>query len=112
MKKDSTEVVVQLTPIAEYSKTAAALADLANRYKSVVFDVATREGMLAAIKGRAEIRGYRVALEKTRVEIKAPALERARLIDTEAKRIKEALEALENPIDQAIKAEEGRKERE
>ena len=100
------------TAIQEYSKTDAALADLESRYKGVVFDVATRDGMLAAIKGRAELRGYRVSLEKTRVEIKAPALERSRLIDTEAKRIKDALAALEDPIDEAIKSEETRKERE
>ena len=64
MKKEATEVVVQLTPIAEYSKTAAALAELSQKYKGVLFDVQTREGMQAAIKGRAELRGYRVALEK------------------------------------------------
>lgn len=100
------------TAIAEYSATEAALADLEQRYKGVVFDVATRDGMASAIKGRAELRGYRVTLEKTRVEIKAPALERARLIDTEAKRIKDAITALEDPIDETIKAEETRKERE
>lgn len=100
------------TQITEYSKTDAALADLASRFKGVVFEVATREGMSAAIKARAEVRGYRVELEKVRVEIKAPALERCRLIDSEAKRIKDALEALEVPIDQQIKLEETRKERE
>ncbi len=100
------------TQIVEYSKTEAALADLASRYKNIVFDVATREGMVAAIKGRAELRGYRVALEKTRVELKAPALERTRLIDAEAKRITAELVAMEDPIDEAIKSEETRKERE
>ncbi len=100
------------TQIVEYSKTEAALADLASRYKNVVFDVATREGMATAIKGRAELRGYRVALEKTRVELKAPALERTRLIDAEAKRITAELVAMEEPIDEAIKSEETRKERE
>ena len=59
------------TEIVEYSKTDAALADLASRFKGVVFEVATREGMGAAVKARAEVRGYRVDLEKTRVEIKA-----------------------------------------
>ena len=33
------------TAVAEYSKTAAALSDLADRYRGVVFDVATRDGM-------------------------------------------------------------------
>jgi hypothetical protein len=51
-------------------------------------------------------------LEKKRVEIKAPALERCRLIDTEAKRITTELLELEEPIDAQIKAEEQRKENE
>lgn len=100
------------TAITEYSQTEAALADLAQRYKGVVFDVATRDGMQLAIKGRAELRTYRVDLEKKRVELKAPALERTRLIDAEAKRITAELVALEEPIDATIKAEESRKERE
>ena len=58
------------TEIVEYSKTEAALADLATRYKGVLFDVTTREGMATAVKGRAELRGLRIALEKTRKEIK------------------------------------------
>ena len=100
------------TQIVEYSKTEAALADLSQRYKGVVFDVATRDGMMTAIKGRAELRNYRVSLEKLRVELKAPALERTRLIDAEAKRITAELVAMEEPIDEAIKTEETRKERE
>jgi len=36
------------TQIAEYSKTAAALADLQHRYKDVVFDLTTRAGMVTA----------------------------------------------------------------
>lgn len=102
----------KLTPIAEYSETAAALADLRQKYEKVVFQVATKDGMQVAVKARAELRGYRVALEKKRVEIKAPALERTRLIDAEAKRITAELSALEDPIDSLIKQEEGRKERE
>jgi len=98
--------------IAEYSKTQAALNELAQRYKNVVFDVTKKEGMAMALKGRAEIRGYRVALEKKRVEIKAPALERCKLIDSEAKRITAELVALEDPIDEQIKKEEARKEEE
>lgn len=100
------------TAISEYSPTVAALADLRQRYAQVVFDVTTTKGMDLAKKGRAEIRGYRVALETKRKEIKAPALERCRLIDDEAKRITAELVALEDPIDDLIKSEEQRKERE
>lgn len=100
------------TAIAEYTPTEAALAELRGKYEAVVFDVKTGKGMQEAKAARAELRDYRVALEKKRVEIKAPALERCRLIDTEAKRITAELSALEDPIDATIKAEEQRKERE
>lgn len=100
---------MNLTEITEYSKTEAALTDLRQRYGNVVFDVATTEGKRQALEARAEVRGYRVDLEKRRKEIKEPALERCRLIDAEAKRITAELEAIEKPIDEAIKAEEARK---
>lgn len=100
------------TAIAEYSKTDAALADLRTKYEAVVFDVTNSKGMDQAKKARAEIREHRVSLEKERVRIKAPALERCRQIDSEAKRITAELESLERPIDGQIKQEEEKKERE
>jgi len=98
------------TFIQEYSATEAALAELAGRYKGVVYEVSTREGMKAAVAGRAEVRGLRVSLEKLRVQIKAPALKRVQEVDSEARRITAALSALEDPIDAQIKREEERKE--
>ena len=98
------------TEIQEYSQTASALADLAHRYRGVIFDVSTRDGMQVAVKSRAELRGYRTSLEKTRVLIKEPAFRRTQLIDSEARRITSALLELEDPIDRQIKAEETRKE--
>jgi len=99
-----------LTPIAEYTQTAAALADLRQRHAGVVYDVTVSKEMKLAKEARAELRGLRTSLEKTRVEIKASALERCRLIDAEAKRITAELVALEEPIDVQIKAEETRAE--
>ncbi len=103
------QVEVIKTEIAEYSKTALALADLQARYSAVVWDVSTTKGMAETKAARAEVRGYRVDLEAMRKEIKAPALERCRLIDDEAKRITAELVKLEQPIDAVIKAEEERK---
>lgn len=100
------------TTITEYSATEQALAELRQKYEAVVFDVSTGKGLDQAKKARAELREHRVSLEKERVRIKAPALERCRQIDSEAKRITAELEALEEPIDQQIKAEEDRKARE
>lgn len=100
------------TTIAEYSQTEQALATLRDKYKGVVFEVTTTKGMTAAKDARAELRGLRTTLEKKRQEIKAPALERCRAIDSEAKRITAELSALEDPIDETIKIEEHRKEEE
>lgn len=97
------------TEIQEYSPTEAALASLADKYKGVLFDVTTPDGMSTARKARSELKGYRVSLEKLRVEIKAPALKRTKLIDSEARRITAAIVALEDPIDAQIRKEEDRK---
>lgn len=94
------------TSIVEYSATEAALADLAQKYKGVVFDVTVAEGMKSAKEARKELAGYRITLEKTRVAIKAPALKRTQEIDTEARRITSAISALEEPIDAQIYKEE------
>jgi hypothetical protein len=106
------EKTIGQTSIAEYSETAAALAMLRENYAGVIYDVTQSKEMKAAKEARAELRGLRTSLEKKRVEIKAPALERCRLIDSEAKRITAELVALEEPIDVQIKAEEARAEAE
>lgn len=97
------------TEIAEYNATAAGLAELRSRLKDVAYDVTTTKGMAVAVKDRAEVRGLRVGLEKMRVSIKAPALERCRLIDAKAKKLTAELEVLEESIDDQIKVEEKRK---
>jgi hypothetical protein len=98
--------------IAEYRPTAAALADLRARFKDVVFDVATAAGNKEARAARLELVRLRTSLEAKRKELKAPALEHARLIDTEAKRVTAEIVALEEPIDAQIRADEARRERE
>jgi hypothetical protein len=104
--------IVTESPIAEYRPTEAVLADLRQKYESVVYDVTDNKTMAMAKAARKELRDVRVALEAERVRIKAPSLQRSRDIDSEAKRITAELEALEEPIDAQIKAEEGRKQRE
>lgn len=100
------------TTIAEYSPTAEALAGLRQKYQAVVFNVSSTAGMVEARAARGELRTLRISLEAKRKEIKEPALTRCREIDTEAKRITAELSALEDPIDDLIKAEENRKDRE
>jgi colicin import membrane protein len=104
------ELEAPTVSLAEYSPTAAALASLRARLANVAYDVSTVKGLDLAKKDRKEVRDLRVALEAKRVELKAPALERSRLIDAEAKALTAELVALEKPIDDQIKAEERRKE--
>jgi colicin import membrane protein len=108
--KDENIVGTSLTTVNEYATTAVVIADLRSRHAGVVYDVAESKQMKLAKEARAEIRGYRTGLEKTRKEIKAPALEHCRLIDSEAQRLTAELVALEEPIDVQIKAEESRAE--
>ena len=89
------------TAIAEYSPTAAALAELRQKYEQAVFDTSTIIGMAKAIAARRELREVRVNLEKLRKELKAPALERSRLIDAEAKTLTIQIEEMEVPIGRA-----------
>lgn len=98
--------------IVEYSATQSALARLESDYKGVVFDVATTKGMAEAKDARKRLRGLRTGLEKRRQELKAPILEYTRALDGQAKEITARITALEDPIDQQVKAEEQRKARE
>ncbi len=96
------------TEIEEYSKTALGLADLRRRFEGVEFEVETKAGMQLARAGRAELRTLRVDLEKMRIALKAPLLERGRALDAEAKRLTREIAALEDPIDLQIKRVEER----
>lgn len=100
------------TAVAEYSATAAGLADLRSRYAGARFDCTTTAGMAAASEARRELRTLRTSLEDLRQRIKAPVLERGRLIDEEARRITKEIVALEDPIDAQIRDEQARKEAE
>ena len=98
--------------IAEYSPVAAGLADLTHRFGDVVFDCRTASGDRQAREARRELVALRGTLEDKRKALKAPALERSRLIDAEAKRIETEIRALETPIDADIKLVEQEKEAE
>jgi hypothetical protein len=101
-----------MSALIEYNPTEAALADLRRRFGNVVFDISTTKGNKEARAARKELVGLRANLEAKRKALKAPAIERSRLIDAEAARIKCEIEALEEPIDAQIKADEARQETE
>lgn len=93
------------TAIIAYSATEAALTDLAAKYKGVVYDVTTTDGMADAKAARNEIRAHRITLEKAREKEKAESLAYGRFVDSEAKRISDRIAELETPIAAMIDAE-------
>jgi colicin import membrane protein len=95
--------------VVEYSRTEAALAELRQKYSGVVFDCTTTKGDKEARAARLELTSLRTSLEKKRKEFKAPALEFGKKIDSEAARVTSEILAIENPIDEQIKADEKRR---
>ena len=97
------------TAIAEYSPIEAALAGI-EKFRNLVVDVKTEQGMKDAKAAHREVAAVRIALEKTREQLKKDVLERGRLIDGEAKRIAVKVAEIEDPIKTQIQAEERRAE--
>jgi hypothetical protein len=95
--------------LVQYSKTEAALAALREKYTGATFDLTTTKGDKEARAARLELTTLRTSLEKRRKEFKAPALEFGKKIDAEAARITGEIEALEQPIDAQIRADENRR---
>lgn len=95
--------------IVEYTATEAGLADLRTRLKNVVFDVRTTAGDKAARAARKELVTLRTSLDTRRLELNSGDLERIRKRNAEATRIATEIKALEEPLDEQIKAEEKRK---
>ena len=100
------------TEIVSYSATEAAIAGLTARYKNVVFDVTTAQGMTDAKSSYKEINTHSITLEAARVKEKAESLIYGRKVDSEAKRIADQLDALRLPIKAMIETETKREERE
>lgn len=90
-----------------FNVTDSALAELKKKYTSIV--ITNAEEYKVATKGRAEIREIRVGVEKKRKEVKAPILKMGNDLDAEAERVTIALEDIENPLDDAIKAYDAKK---
>lgn len=96
----------------EITSIEAGLADLETKYRGVVYDVTTTEGMEAAREARAAIRDPRYKLEKVRAATSKELTTIQRAVNAEAARIKGRIEEIEHPIHQQINAEEERIEAE
>lgn len=91
--------------IVKLNATEAGLSALRADLSGKRYDLTTTKGDKDARADRQRCVTLRTTLEKRRKEMKAPALEFGKLIDGEAKRITDAILALESPIDSAIKAD-------
>lgn len=108
----STDIEQVNQALVQFSAVEAGLQALRTQYEGVVYDVTSADGMAQAKAARVAIREPRYEVERVRKAAKAPLLAIGKKLDADAARITAALEELEAPIDQQIKAEEARKEAE
>ena len=99
------------TEIVEYKAVEAAIAGI-EKYRGLVVDVSTPEGLRQGKEAQREAGAVRIALEKTRKKLKEDVLERGRQIDGQAKPLFERVAEIEDPIKAQVEAEERRKEAE
>lgn len=98
--------------VAEITKMDVVIAELHQKYDKVIFDVDTTDGMNSAKEARKEIREPRYLIENLRKEGKRPILALGRQLDARAGEMTDRLMAIETPIQDTIKEEETRLERE
>jgi hypothetical protein len=95
--------------VTAFNATEAGLATLRAALEGKTFDCSDRAQDAEARSVRRDLVTLRTTIEQRRKELKAPLLERGRVLDDEAKRITGEVLKLEQPIDGQIKAEEKRK---
>lgn len=96
------------TQLAEFDKVEAGIAELETKYAKVAFDCATPKGMKDAVAARLAVKTPRIAVEHARAAAKRPVIDLGKSIDARAAAITARLVAIEDPIDDQIKAQERR----
>lgn len=108
----ATDIEQIQSALTEFDRVGAGLAQLKQNYGGVIFEVDTPQGMAHAKAARLALRNPRYEVERIRKAAKAPILALGKHLDAEAARITAEIMKLEDPIDQQIKNEEDRKEKE
>lgn len=86
--------------VISFNLTDAGLAELSAKYLPLtVSNPDDTDGYHAVKTARLDVKARRVAVEKTRVEMKADALEYGRRVDAEAKRITAKLTHIESHLE-------------
>jgi hypothetical protein len=106
LPQEVADTINEITTVPEFTRTALALITYEHQYKDAVFPVATKKGMDEAKEARATLRTTRTSIEKRRKELTAPLLQRQRALKADGDSIMERIAALEQPIDNQIKAHE------
>jgi hypothetical protein len=88
--------IVEPNVLALYPTNETRIAELGKQYTGLSFD--TPENYETGRKAIANLRDLRVAIGKTHDELKAPVLERGRLIDSTANRLVALVEQIEKPL--------------
>ena len=100
------------TALITYSVTEAGLAEIQKRMlPMVVSGIDDEAGYVACKDARKELVSLRQAIEKRRKELKEDSLKFGRMVDAEAKKIREALEAVEEHLTGQLKIVDDEAER-
>jgi hypothetical protein len=113
--KKSITPAVAVTDIAEYRPHEEQIVRLETTYAKLVVDCSTSEGLASAKEVRVDIRDVRYALDKTTKTALVPYQQKVKEAQARVNQVKEFGEtlktrvlAIEEPVDEAIKAEEKR----
>jgi len=96
------------TELVEIKKFDQQLAEFTAKYSNVVYDLTDPAVEKQARSDRYAIGKVVGDLDRKHAEVKAPLLERARILDAERKRIKDALQGVQDGIKSQIEEHEAR----
>jgi len=99
----------ETTQVVEYSVTDGMIAEMKTRLADL--EITDTKSYDVVKKAIAELRGWRVGVDKHRKELKADALAWGRLVQVEANRITTELKAIEDPLKERKQAVDDEKAR-
>ncbi len=110
--EDATKSLAVITTVPGFITSAEIISKLRAKYDGQTYDVSTTAGMAKAVEARRELREVRVALDKEKPKVKKEALDFCAKVEADYKMLRSAVSEYEDIPDEAIKAEEKRKEEE
>ena len=102
------EIINNNTQVAEFNPFSAKLAEYHQRYDNVVYDLNDEAQNKQARSDRLAIGKEIAALDRTHADIKAPLLEKTRMLDSARKEIKDELLNIQGKIKSQLDAHEAK----